>query len=108
MTDMLLIESDAPAPGPGGDRFVEDAVHLAGAGHRTALFLVDNAVFSALPGAVPRVEEFVARGGELMVDVFSLRQRALDAGDLLPGARPVEMDDVTRRLLDPQTKVVWH
>ncbi|WP_431782930.1 hypothetical protein [Streptomyces chumphonensis] len=108
MTELLLVQSDDPAHSPGGERFVEDALHLAAAGHRTSLFLVDNAVFAALPGALPRVADFLGAGGHVLVDAFSAQQRSLTPDDLLAQARTVEMDDLAARLLDPQTKVVWH
>ncbi|WP_431776843.1 hypothetical protein [Streptomyces cucumeris] len=108
MTDHLLIETGGPQTGPACERFVGDAVRLAGDGHRVVLFLVENGVTAALPGASPAVETLLRDGGELWVDTFSAAQRALPAADLLPACRMVEMDDVAAELLEPRVRAVWH
>ncbi|MFD5552703.1 hypothetical protein ACFWIA_02555 [Streptomyces sp. NPDC127068] len=108
MPEHLLIESEGPAYGPGATRFVTDAAHLVRAGGTTALLLVDNAVFAALPGACDEVADFTGSGGELLVDAYAFHQRALAPDHLLPGARLVEMDEVAALLLEHGTRVVWH
>ncbi|MET7905761.1 hypothetical protein [Streptomyces sp. NPDC005336] len=108
MTDHLLIESGGPQTGPACDRFVGDAVRLAEGGHHVVLFLVENGVTAALPGASRGVKTLLLGGGELWVDAFSAAQRALPAADLLPAARLVEMDDVAAKLLEPRLRAVWH
>ncbi|QLH22022.1 DsrE family protein [Streptomyces sp. Rer75] len=108
MTDHLLIESGGPQTGPACERFVGDAVRLAGDGHRVVLFLVENGVTAALPGAAPGIEMFLRDGGEVWVDTFSAAQRALPADDLAADVRMVEMDDVAAKLLEPQVRAVWH
>ncbi|MEV3869833.1 hypothetical protein [Streptomyces sp. NPDC049906] len=108
MPEHLLIESEGPAYGPGAVRFVTDAAHLARAGDRTSLLLVDNAVFAAVAGASAEIADFTGVGGELLVDAYAVHQRALVPRDLVPEARLVEMDEVATRLLAPDTRVVWH
>ncbi|MEU8827227.1 hypothetical protein [Streptomyces sp. NPDC048636] len=108
MTDHLLIESGGPQTGPACERFVGDAVRLAGDGHRVVLFLVENGVTAAVPGASPAVATLLRDGGELWVDAFSAAQRALPAADLLPASRLVEMDEVAAELLAPRVRAVWH
>lgn len=108
MTEYLLVESGGPAGGQGCERFVQDAAHLASAGDRTSLLLVDNAVSAAVPGALPALDTFVSEGGSLMVDSVAVHQRALAPEDLVPAARLVAMDEVADVLLEPETRVVWH
>ncbi|MFK4271235.1 hypothetical protein [Streptomyces milbemycinicus] len=106
--DHLLVESGGAESGPACERFVGDAVRLLQDGHRVVLFLVENGVTAAVPGASPRVATFLRDGGELWVDTFSAAQRALPAEDLLPGSRLVDMDEVADRLLEPRLRAVWH
>ncbi|TVL89236.1 DsrE family protein [Streptomyces sp. SAJ15] len=108
MVEHLLIESTGPDEGPGCERFVGDAVRLAAAGDEVVLFLVDNGVTAALPGALPPMAELLRHGGRLYVDGYSLGRRALAAADLLPAARLVDMDEVAERLLTPGIRAVWH
>lgn len=108
MTEHLLIESQGPWAGPGCSRFVEDALALAGLEHDVCLFLIQNGVVAAVPGAVPPVSELVRSGGTVVVDRFSLGQRGFDAGDLLPEVEVVEIDSLAERLLEPATRSVWH
>ncbi|MDT3399152.1 hypothetical protein RKE29_21305 [Streptomyces sp. B1866] len=108
MTDHLLIESGGPETGPACERFVADAARLAGDGHHVVLFLVENGVTAALPGASRGVRAFLRGGGELWVDAFSAAQRALPAADLLSASRLVEMDEVAAKLLQPRVRAVWH
>jgi len=105
--EFLLIESEGPF-GTGCERFVSEAVHLVRARHWTSLFLIENAVAAAVPGILPRLDEFVAEGGSLLVDAFSLHQRALGSDDVRADAELVDMGAVADRLLDAQVKVVWH
>lgn len=113
MHDYLLIESGGPAEGPGCARFIADAVALAGQGARVALLLIQNGVTGAV-GETAAAEtaaalaEFLRRGGELWIDAFSVRQRALAEADLLAGARMVRIGDVADRLLTPGVRAVWH
>ncbi|MER6144595.1 hypothetical protein ABT174_31875 [Streptomyces sparsogenes] len=108
MTDHLLVESGGPESGAACERFAGDALRLLQGGHHVVLFLVENGVTAALPGASQGVAAFLRSGGELWVDAFSAAQRALVAGDLLPGSRMADMDEVADRLLDPKSRAVWH
>lgn len=113
MDDYLLIESGGPAEGPGGARFVADAAGLAGQGARVALLLIQNGVTGAVGGTAAGgtatgLEEFLRRGGELWVDAFSVRQRALAEADLVAGARMVGIGEVADKLLTPGVRAVWH
>jgi sulfur relay (sulfurtransferase) DsrF/TusC family protein len=104
----LLIESQGAWAGPGCERFVRDALALVGAGHDVCLFLVQDGVTAALPGAVPSLGDVLRLGGRVWVDDHSLGQRGLAAPDLAPGAEVVGMDAVAGRLLEPSVRAVWH
>ncbi|MFI9152076.1 DsrE family protein [Streptomyces sp. NPDC053367] len=115
MDDYLLIESQGPWGGPGAERFVGDANRLRTAGHEVALLLIENGVTTALTGpadttGTPQraLREFLGNGGRVWVDTFSLTHRALVPEQLVPGARPVEMDEVAALLLEPGVRGVWH
>jgi sulfur relay (sulfurtransferase) DsrF/TusC family protein len=107
MTDYLLVETGGPSAGPGCDRFVGDAVRLAEAA-RVTLLLLENGVAAAVRDAQPALGALLRSGGELWVDSFSLRQRAVYPDDLVSGARLVDMADVAERLLRPGLTAVWH
>lgn len=104
MTDYLLVETGGPAC----DRFVGDAVRLAAADVGVTLLLLENGVAAAVRDAQPAIGALLRHGGELWVDSFSLRQRAVLPADLVSGARVVEMADVAERLLRPGLTAVWH
>ena len=106
MAEHLLVETQGPWNGPGCARLVEDAVTLAGAGDRVCLFLVEDGVAAAVPGALPALAELRRRGGTLWVDEFSLRRRALDPA--ATEGEAVAMDAVAAKLLAPDVRVVWH
>jgi len=108
MADYLLIESNGPADGPAAARFVADAATLASQGAKVALLLIQNGVAGAVAGIDMGWEEFLSRGGELWVDRFSVRQRALADADLVAGARLADMDEVAKKLLTPGVRAVWH
>lgn len=108
MTDYLLVETGGPDAGPACDRFVGDAVRLAAADAGVTLLLLENGVAAAVRDAQPALGALLRHGGELWVDSFSLRQRAVLPADLVSGATVVEMADVAERLLRPGLTAVWH
>ncbi|HZB50303.1 MAG TPA: hypothetical protein VE547_14510 [Mycobacteriales bacterium] len=107
-TDFLLVETGGPDAGPACERFVGDAVRLAAGAAGVTLLLLENGIGAAVRGARPGVGALLRHGGELWVDSFSLRQRAVLPADLVSGARVVEMTDVAERLLRPGLTAVWH
>jgi hypothetical protein len=87
---------------------VADAATLAGRGAKVALLLIQNGVAGAVAGVGMGLEEFLSDGGELWVDRFSVRPRALAEADLMAGARLADMDEVAEKLLTPGVRAVWH
>lgn len=108
MADYLLVESQGGWAGPGAGAFLDDAARLAGDGHGVVVLLIENGVTEGLHGAGPAVARVLAAGGEVWADGFSLDQRALPRHRLADGVRPVDMDEVARRLLTPAVQGVWH
>jgi predicted peroxiredoxin len=106
--DYLMIESGGPAEGSGAGRFIADATVLAGQGASVALVLIQNGVAAAVAGTMTGLDDFMRRGGRLWIDEFSARQRALDQGDLISGARVIGMGDLADALLTPGVRAVWH
>lgn len=108
MPGFVLIESNGRESGPGCARFLTDATALARAGHPVRVVLVQEGVTAALPGALAELDQALRAGAELWVDEFSVAQRGLDTGALVPEAQLVGMGEVAGELLAADTKVVWH
>ena len=85
--EFLLVESQGAWSGPMAERFLDDGAALARAGQRVSVFLVQDGVTAALPGAGSGVDRLAAAGATVWVDDFSLAQRALPADRVVP-ARP--------------------
>ncbi|MDJ0346545.1 DsrE family protein [Streptomyces sp. H10-C2] len=103
----LLIESQGPWAGPNAGRFLDDARVLAEAGHEVCVFLVQDGVFAAAPGA-PQLERLAELGAQVWVDDFSAAQRALSARKLSPHVTVTGMDSAARLLLSEGCRNVWH
>jgi hypothetical protein len=108
VSDFLLVETGGPSAGPGCERFLGDAVRLAQDDAGVTLLLLENGVAAAVRDAQPGLGALLRHGGELWVDSFSLRQRAVLPADLVGGARLVDMAEVAERLLRPGLTAVWH
>ncbi|MGP3947303.1 hypothetical protein [Streptomyces sp. 7N604] len=104
----LLIETQGHWSGPHAGRFLDDAVALAGTDTSVTVFLAQDGVFAAVPGAVPALPRLAELGGRIWVDDFSVAQRALTVGELSEHVTAVGMDAVARALLADGCKVVWH
>jgi hypothetical protein len=107
-TPHLLIESQGPWAGGACAAFLRDARDLARLGHRVQLLLIQEGVGAAVRDAPGGAREAAEAGAEILVDDFSLAQRGLPGPGLLPGARIVDMAEVSARVLDPDVRVVWH
>lgn len=106
--EFLLIESQGGWSGPMSQRFLDDGAVLAGAGERVSVFLVQDAVTAALPGAAGTLSRLAEAGVTIWVDDFSLAQRSLPADRVVPEATVVGMDTVADKLLGDRVRVVWH
>jgi hypothetical protein len=104
----LLIETQGTWSGPNAARFLDDAVALAWTATPVTVFLAQDGVFDAVPGAVLALSRLAELGGRIWVDDFSVSQRALTVGELSEHVTAVGMDAVARALLADGCKVVWH
>ncbi|MBP0455073.1 MULTISPECIES: DsrE family protein [unclassified Kitasatospora] len=104
----LLIESQGNWAGPNAGRFLDDAVALADAGREVSVFLVQDGVFAAVPGAVPAVDRLAELAVPVWADDFSAAQRSLPARSLAPHVEVVGMDAVARLLMADGCRTVWH
>lgn len=104
----LLVASRGPWAGPGVDRFLADAVALAGTGAPVVLVLIADATPLALPGGPADLVTLLRAGATVLVDRFSAAQRGLADVDLPAGARWVDVDELADLVLAPDVPVVWH
>ena len=108
MADYLLIESRNPSESADVSYFYDLATGLARSGNRVTLFLVQNGVFSARPGASSWSLSAVAGAGvQVLADDFSLHERGIRVDALAPGIQPAPLDTVVDQLAAGRT-AVWH
>lgn len=105
--DHLLVETKDSVTG-GGHSLLRDARVLAEGGHRVAVVLMQDAAAGVIGRDGARaVREAASAGAAVLVDGFSLRQRAVRDGDLPEEAVVADADDIAALMLVPGVKVVW-
>lgn len=103
--EYLLVQT---RQGDTAELFLRDALALSRAGHRVRMLLAGDGVALAT-GRTPSVlTDYLAGGGELWVDDFTLLQRAVSPLSLVAGATVVDMEKVARVLGDERVRAVWH
>ncbi|MEU9481778.1 hypothetical protein [Streptomyces sp. NPDC048191] len=104
--DHLLVETKGGERGEAAG-LLEIAPLLTGDGSRVVVVLMQDA---AVDAAVERrrLRHAMAAGVTVLVDGFSLRQRAVRDSDVAQGVGVVDADEVAGLLLVPGVKVVWH
>lgn len=106
MSSYLLIESRSPWEAGDVPYFYGLARDLAGAGNDVTLFLVQNGVLPARKGADSALGS-VGSKVKVLVDDFSLRERAMKPDSLMPGVAVSGVDALVD-LLAAGAKAVWH
>ena len=107
MAKYLLIESRDPFENAVVPRQYDLAVRLVKEGNDVTLYLVQNGVLPARPGAHSPLLTAAAKGGvEILADEFSLRERGI-AGKLAEGVRASPLETVIDRL-GAGCKALWH
>lgn len=107
MAKYLLIESRDPQEAAAVNEYTDLARDLKGAGNDVTLFLVQNGVFAARKGfAGSRVGDL--SGVTVLADDFSLRQRGIGNGEVVSGVKVSGMGELVDRLVDADTKAMWH
>ncbi|HXH84841.1 MAG TPA: DsrE family protein [Candidatus Tectomicrobia bacterium] len=104
----VLIESRDPFESNDAAYAYELAASLARTGQPVTVFLVQNGVLPARPGArTPALEALARAGVEVLADEFSLRERGIGRDRLAPCVAPAPIDVVVERLA-AGAKVFWH
>jgi hypothetical protein len=103
--EYLLVETRT---GPTSERFIRDGLALARSGKHVRLFLVADAVGTAVLGASDALAELVRAGADVWVDDFTLTQRALPHRVLVEGVGVVTLGQVAKAVLADGTRTVWH
>lgn len=108
MASYLLIESRDPFDSNNVTTYYGLASDLARAGNEVTLFLVQNGVFPARPGARSAALTATASTGvEVLADEFSLRERGINADGLTEGVSAAALDVVIDQLANGR-KAMWH
>ena len=108
MAEYLLIESRDPFEFANVASNYQQAADLARAGNKVTLFLVQNGVLPARLGAIADGLKNTAKSGvTILVDGFSLRERAIAPDALIPEANPAPLDLVIDKLA-AGCKTIWH
>lgn len=107
MAKYLLIESRDPFDCAEVARDFEIAVNLTKEYNEVTLYLVQNGVLAARRAASPAGLEAVLRSRvEVCCDEFSLKERGIPPGGLMPGIRPAALEMVVDQLADGR-KTIW-
>ena len=109
MINYLFIECRDPFESRDVQFVAETAAALKQRDNEATIFLVQNGVLAArrkargshLPG-LPKA------GIRLLADDFSLRERGIQADELLPGVQQSNIDALVDILVRENTRVIWH
>lgn len=108
MAEYLLIESRDPFEFASVASNYQQAADLARAGNKVTLFLVQNGVLPARLGATADGLKATAKGGvTILVDEFSLRERAIAPDALIADVKPAPLDLVIDKMA-AGCKAIWH
>ncbi len=107
MAKYLMIESRDPQEAGAVTEFTDLARDLQAAGNDVTLFLVQNGVFAARKGFQgSRVSQLGAV--KVLADDFSLRQRGISDGEVVPGVREAGIGALVDLLAEPDVRALWH
>ena len=108
MPSYVLIESRDPFDS-NETRFCSDlAQELAAAKNNVTLFLVQNGVLPARPGALSSDLTKLAQAGvRVLADSFSLKERGIEERRLVTGVAAAPLDFVVDALAEG-ARVIWH
>src|SRR5688572_786644 len=108
MSKYVLIQSKSPWESGDVAQFYSLASELGQGGNDVTLFLVQNGVMAARPGAKDAAFDQLLGGKvRVLADDFSLRERAIEAGALKQGVKPSQIDELVD-LLAAGAKALWH
>jgi predicted peroxiredoxin len=107
MAKYLLIESRDPQEASAVGEFTDLARDLKAAGNDVTLFLVQNGAFAARKGFQGSQVDGL-KGVSVLADDFSLRQRGISNGDVVPGVKIAGMSELVDLLVEPDVRSMWH
>ena len=108
MSKYVMIQSKSPWESGDVGQFYALASELGQGGNEVTLFLVQNGVMAARPGAKDAAFDQLLGGRvRVLADDFSLRERAIEAGTLKRGVQSSAIDEVVD-LLATGAKALWH
>ena len=105
----VFIESRDPFDSPDTAFVADTATALRARGRDVTVYLVQNGVLATRPGArgseVPRLAQ---AGVTVLADDFSLRERGIEAADVMTGVRESTIGTLVDLVVRPGTRTVWH
>lgn len=111
MAEYLLIESRDPFEFADTNYMYDLAGDLSGKGNNVTLFLIQNGVFCARSNVKDNpVMSLKQKAPSVRVeaDDFSLRERGISTTRLEQGVTVSNVDNLVDRLVQSDTKIVWH
>ena len=111
MAQYLLIESRDPFEFADANYMYDMAGDLSKNGNNVTLFLIQNGVFCARQNVKNNpVTSLRQKAPDVRVEVddFSLRERGISTGGLETGITVSNVDNLVDRLVQSDTKIVWH
>ena len=108
MTRYLLIESRDSFETASVSDVTDLARDLKTQGHEVTLFLVQNGVLPARKSPRSQVlADLVKAGVKVLADDFSLAERGIDDGRLVPGVKQSSVDLIVDEMA-AGAKAIWH
>ncbi len=109
MTNYLFIECRDPFESKDTQFVAETATALKQRDNEVTVFLVQNGVLAARRNARgSHLSQLAKAGVRLLADDFSLRERGIQAAELLPEIQQSNIDALTDILVRENTKAIWH
>ena len=107
-TSYVLIETRDPFESAEVDGVFELAGRLSATAD-VSVYLVENGVLPLRPAssAAPTIAALAERV-TVFADDFSLRQRAIDASDLVAGVKPAPIEHLVELITTTGCKAMWH
>ena len=107
-TQYVLVGGSDPLETIDGRRMYELGAALADNGDDVTVFLVQNGVLACRPGSAGAEQlRALAATTTVVADEFSLRERAIAAGDVVSGVRVAGIDALVDAAMESDRKVVW-
>jgi predicted peroxiredoxin len=109
MTHYLFIECRDPFESRDSRFVAETAAVLKQHDNEVTVFLVQNGVLASRRNSLgSHLPQLVEAGVRLLADDFSLKERGIQATELLPGIHQSNIDTLVDILARENTRVIWH